>query len=253
MWNGIKEFLVWATLAVTPISETKAIDFVEQNNLQFLWRNLKNELFQSLGRDNFNGAPVLHNNEEHEILSSIDSKIVIDAALSYFDEEVKLYSLKWESREKVKAILVDYFSVHPILKKNSKWEILFVIDNKSQFTAMIKNLANTLFDWMPRFIREIAVLIAFWWNEELQKTLNNLDYTVMNLPLKQYRDIVFDYFGWIVKRVASSTNLKISVRDYYSTVYWYYPNKNHERILKELNKTWQFDDDIVDLIYPFRK
>ena len=251
MRNGVKWFLVWATLAVTPLSDIKANNFVKKDNL--LWEDFKEELYQSLNNDNSKDTIILQSNKESEVLSPIDAKIVVDAALSYFDEEVRLYSLKWEAREKVKAILMNYLSVHPILKKNSNWEILFVIDSKRQFASMIKNLANTLFDWMPRIIREIAVLIAFWWNDELQKTLNNLDYTVMNLPLKQYRDIVFDYFWWIVKRVASSMGLKITVRDYYSTVHGYYPNKNHERVLNELARTWQYDDNIVDLIYPFRK
>lgn len=251
MWNWLKELLVWATLSVTPLSDMKANNFVEKDSLW--WVNLKKELFQSLNNNESKGTLTLYSNMESEVLYPIDAKIVIDAALSYFDEEVRLYSLKWEARENVKTILMNYLLAHPILKKNSKWEILFVIDNKNQFASMIKNLANTLFDWMPRIIREIAIFIAFWWNEELQKTLNNLDYTIMNLPLKQYRDIVFDYFGWIVKRVASSMNLKITVGDYYSSVHGYYPNKNHERILSELDGTWQIDDNIVDLIYPFRK
>ena len=118
---------------------------------------------------------------------------------------------------------------------------------------MIKNLANTLFDWMSKVIREIAIFLVFWWNEELQNTLNHLDSSVMNLSSKQYKDIVFDYFLWIVKNVASDRNLKITLRDYYTAVHKYYPNKHHVKILEELEKTWKFDEDVRNLKYPFKK
>lgn len=252
MKNGIGVSIIWATLAFAPLSDLKAGNLEKDNNSISLWKTVKSELFQSLNNDNFNQID-LQLTEQSEIVSPVSRGIVVNAALSYFDEEVKLYSLKWEAREKVKTILMDYLSAHPILKKTSNWEILFIIDNKPEFASMIKNLANTLFDGMPKIIRDIAVLIAFWWNEELQNTLNNLDYTVMNLPIKQYKDIVFDYFWWIVKRVASSLGFKITVGDYYTKVHEYYPNKNHDRILKELEKTWQIDDNIVDLRYPFKK
>ena len=102
-------------------------------------------------------------------------------------------------------------------------------------------------------IREIAIFLVFWWNEELQNTLNHLDSSVMNLSSIQYKDIVFDYFLWIVKNVASDRNLKITLRDYYTAVHKYYPNKNHAKILEELEKTWKFDEDIRNVKYPFKK
>ena len=251
MRNEIRASIVSVALAIAPLSGLKADDFGAENKLWW-WNNVKSELYNNLNKENLNTIE-LQWSKEIESLFPIDAKIVTNAALSYFDEEVKLYSLKWEAREKVWTILLDYLSVHPILRQNSNWEILFIIDNKPAFASMIKELANTLFDWMPKFIRDVAVLIAFGWNDELQKTLNNLDYTVMNLPTKQFRDIVFDYFAWIVKRVALSINWNISVREYYRKVHEYYPNKNHDKILKELSKTWQIDDDIVVLKYPFKK
>ena len=254
MKNEIRASIVWVALAFAPFSDLNANNYIEESSLKLLWNNIniKSELFKSLNNVRTNEI-VLQWTKEFEIISPVDSKIVIEAALSYFDEEVKLYSLKWEARENVKIILSKYLSSYPILRQNSNWELLFIIDNKPAFANMIKELANTLFDWMPKIIRDIAILIAFWGNEELQKTLNNLDSTVMNLPIKQYKDIVFDYFAWIVKRVASSQWLKITVRDYYSKVYEYYPNKNHDKILKELDKTWQLDDNIENLKYPFKK
>jgi hypothetical protein len=38
---------------------------------------------------------------------------------------------------------------------------VFIIVNNREFASMIKNLANTLFDGMPKVIRSIAILIAF--------------------------------------------------------------------------------------------
>ena len=252
MKNEIKASIVWAALAIAPLSGLKANNFVEENNSKWLWNNMKSELFYNLKKDNPNTIS-LQWGKEHESFYPIDSRIVIDAALSYFDEEVKLYSLKWEARENVVLILQNYLSSYPILKRNAKWEVVFIIDNKPEFASMIKNLANTLFDWMPKIIRDIAVLIAFGWNEELQKTLDNLGRTLYFLPSKQYKDIVFDYFWWILKRVCYRVDWEIVVDDFYNKVNEYYPNKNHEQILKELNDTWQIDNDIKDLKYPFRK
>lgn len=243
--------LLWLALATWPISEVKANNFAVKSHLESHEDSVKNNLLQNLNENNSDDI-YLQWNLESLTLVPISARIVTDAALSYFDEEVKLYSLKWEERKQVEKILMDYLTTHPILKKNSKWEVFFVIDNKSEFTSMIKNLANTLFDWMPKIIRDIAVLIAFGWNDELQKKLDNLDSTVMNLPLKQYKNIVFDYFWWVVKRICSSTNWKITVRNYYASVHKYYPNKNHDQVLNELNKTWQLDDNIIMLKYPFK-
>lgn len=252
MKNWIWASLVWIALAVSPIPYLKAETFMWRDNLELSGGKTKKELFQSLNEDNSNGI-TLQWAIEAGSLTPISARIITDAALNYFDEEVKLYSLKWEAREKVEKIMMEYLSAHPILKINSDWEILFLIDSKKEFASMIKNLANTLFDWMPKVIRDIAIWIAFGWNEELQKTLNNLDSTVMNLPIKQYKDIVFDYFWGIVKRVAFSMEWEITVRDYYDSVNKYYPNKNREKIWEELEKTWQLDDNMVVLKYPFKK
>ena len=252
MKNWIWASLVWIALAASPFSDIKADNLVGKNDLELSDDNIKTDLFRSLNKNNPNEI-TLQSAIESGTLSPIDAKIVINATLDYFDKQVHLYSLKGEARENVQIILRNYLSAHPILKKNSEWEMLFVIDNKAEFASMIKNLANTLFDWMPKVIREIAIFIAFWWNEELQKTLNNLDSTVMNLPIKQYKDIVFDYFLWIVKNVASTMGLEITLRDYYTAVYKYYPNKNHVKILEELEKTWKLDEDVRNLKYPFKK
>ena len=239
-------------LAAFSISDAKAEISFWKNNLELFGGKTKNDIFKNLNEGSPNEIDLLWAIEA-EAFSSIEPQIIINGTLDYFDEQVHLYSLEWKARENVQIILRDYLSVHPILKKDQKWNMLFLIDNKPEFARMIKNLANTLFDWMPKVIREIAIFLVFWWNEELQNTLNNLDSTVMNLSVKQYKDIVFDYFLWIVKNVASDMNLKITLKDYYTAVHKYYPNKNHAKILEELEKTWKFGEDIRNLKYPFKK
>ena len=252
MRNEIGASIVSAALAIAPLSGLRADNIFVENDLKWLW-GVKLELYESLNNKNNSNTIILKGAKEYWELVPIDSKIIIDAALSYFDEEVKLYSLKWEARENVQLILKNYLSSHPILKKNSNWEVVFIIDNKKEFAGMIKNLANTLFDWMPKVIRSLAVLIAFGWNEELQKTLDNLDSSLMKLPSKQYKDIVFDYFWWILKRVCESVWWDMIVEDYYNRVHVYYPNKNHIQILKEMDVAGQTNNDIKLLKYPFKK
>jgi hypothetical protein len=252
MRNEIWASIIWVALAMTPLSDLKAANSTSKVNFGWLWDDMKAQLIYSLNEDNYNEI-ILHWAKESESLLAIDEKTIIDAALSYFDEEVKLYSLKWEAREKVKSLLKDYLSAHPILKKNANGGILFIIDNKQEFASMIKKLANTLFDWMPRVIRDIAIFLVFGWNNELQKTLDNLDSTVLNLASKQYKDIVFDYFWSIVKRVASNVGWEMTVGEYYNSVNKYYPNKNHNQILNELERMWQLDNNMVNLKYPFKK
>lgn len=243
--------LLWLSLTTWPISAMKTDNFIEKNKIEIQEDSTKYKLFNSL--NNQSEQTTLQWDIESLALVPIDARIVTDAALSYFDEEVKLYSLKWEERKQVETILMEYLSSHPVLQKNINWEILFIIDDKKEFAKTIKNLANTLFDWMPKVIRDIAVFLVFWWNEGLQKKLDNLDSTVMNLSLKQYKDIVFDYFWWIVKRICSSVGWKMTVRNYYNSVHKYYPNKNHNQLLNELNKTWQLDDNMIVLKYPFKR
>ena len=244
--------LIWLSLATWQLSDVKAENFIEKNKLGIQEDTIKSNLYKNLSKSNSDTISFQWDIESMTLVP-IDARLITDAALSYFDEEVKLYSLKWEERKQVETILMEYLSSHPILKKSSDWKIWFVIDDKKEFAKTVKNLANTLFDWMPKVIRDIAVFLVFWWNEGLQKKLDNLDSTVMDLSLRQYRDIVFDYFWWIVKRICSSVNWKMTIRDYYNSVHKYYPNKNHNQLLNELNKTWQLDNNMTTLKYPFKK
>lgn len=250
MRRWIYASLVWVSLASASFSDSQA-DSKELFNNGASWNGVSKELFTNFDT-NWLNITFDDLSEKTEILLPIDAKIITQAALDYFDQEVKLYSLNWEARENVQVILMEYLSKHPILKRKTNWEIIFSIDNKQEFASMIKHLANTLFDWMPKIIRTLAILIAFWSNEELQNTLDNLDSTVLNLPIKQYNDIVFDYFWWIIRRVCDTVGWTIIVWDYYDSVYKYYPNKNHAKILDSLNKSWQSENNIVDLEYPFK-
>ena len=70
---------------------------------------------------------------------------------------------------------------------------------------------------------------------------------------KQYKSIVFDYVWGIVKRVAKSINWKMTLKDYYEDVSWYFPNKNSDQIVQELVSNWNWNIDIKNLVYPFKK
>jgi hypothetical protein len=80
-----------------------------------------------------------------------------------------------------------------------------------------------------------------------------LDGTVMNMKEKQYKDVVFDYLAWIIKRVLVSVNWDMKVGDYYNRVVNYYPNKYSGEIMKDLDNLWLKDQDIKNLKYPFKK
>jgi len=87
----------------------------------------------------------------------------------------------------------------------------------------------------------------------LERKLDNLDDTVWNLKKKVYNNVIFDYFWGIVKRVAKSVGWKMTVRSYYDSVSSYYPNKNSNAVVSELNASGQSYNDIKRLKYPFKK
>lgn len=221
----------------------------------------------SVSADNFNGNQkaitertlsnlfsTMKSKDNLNILSYwVDARIITNAALSYFDEEVKLYKLDWEPREKVESLLLSYFAKHPIIRVRQDGNLLFQIDDKEEFSVMIRKLADAILWWMSPFLRTIAITIAFWWNSWLESKLSDLDKTVWELKTKEYRNIVFDYLGWIVKRIAQSVNWKMTVKWYYDEVSSYYPNKNSKQIMDEVSVSGQSYYNITKMQYPFKK
>lgn len=204
-------------------------------------KNIQTELFLNLNNSNY----------KENIDSWVNARVITDAALRYFDEEVRLYKLKPETRKQVDAIMMNYLSQHPILEINQKWEIRFVIDDKQEFSKIIDKLTHTLLNGMSPFIRKIAIAFVFWWEANLQSQLDNLDKSVWIMKPKQYKDVVFDYLWWIIKRVVKDVNWKMNVKDYYDEVNRYFPNQNSWIIWKELIDSWMEEEDIRNLEYPF--
>lgn len=250
MKNEIRTSIVWAALAFMPNSGLKAHNFVSENYLNW-WNKIKSELYNNLG-DRLDVLE-LQWSREAEFLSPIDANVITNAALSYFDEEVKLYSLKWKSRERVVSILNSYLFAHPVLVVWDQWGMNFVISNKEEFCRMVKEIVNVIINDMPFLVRKVWVALFFGWNDKLQEKLDNLENTIFTMKEKQYKDIVFDYIWWIVKRVEKSVGWKMTVKQYYDDLSKYFPNKNSANISQELFKTWKWNVDIKYMNYPFKK
>ena len=246
MKNRIGVWLIWAALSVAPFSGVKAEKFSRW------WDKIKSELYNSL---NVNWLDVVELQwvKNFESMFPIDANVVMNAVLSYFDEEVKLYSLEWESREKVISTLSPYLEAHPVLVVWNQWRMKFVIEDKKEFCRVVKEIVNIIINDMPFFVRKVGIPLFFGWNDKFQEKLDNLENTVFTMKEKQYKDIVFDYIWWIVKRVAKTMDWKMSVKQYYDDMNKCFPNKNSDRISQEILRTWNWNVNIRYMKYPFKK
>ena len=236
----LKTWVISAAIATMSLN-ADANDFMSSQNILENQTNI--ELSSAL---NFqNGKEIIGAN--------VDSKVITKAILDYFDEEVKLYKLSSKTRTKIVTILNYYFLVHPVLVIWDEWRMRFVIDDKKEFISVVKQVVNMIIDDMPFLVRKVWVPLVFGWNDKLQEKLNNLWNTVMNMKEKQYKNVVFDYVWWIVKRVAKSVDWKMTVKEYYDDVSSYFPNKNSFNISKEVNRPWNWNVDIKNLEYPFKR
>jgi hypothetical protein len=80
-------------LVATSFSDSH-VNSKEVLNNNLIKIDFNKELFSSLDTSNKFSDDFDDSSESSEILLSIDAKIVTQAALDYFDQEVKLYSLK---------------------------------------------------------------------------------------------------------------------------------------------------------------
>lgn len=230
MKNSIKAGIISATIASMPLN-VNAHNFGSD-----LKKQTKDEI-----------SIVLWEKKESMSLY-IPPKVMTKAMLDYFDEEVKMYKLSTKARAQLIPILNDYFSNHCIF--NIEWNKLeFVIDDKKEFSLMVKKLVNVVINDMPFIVRKLVIPLFLWWNDAIQAKLDNLDETLMNMKEKQYKDVVLDYVAGIAKRVAGSINWKITVGEYYDDISSYYPNRNWKRIREELNNSGQADLDIRNFRY----
>ena len=244
MRNLIKTWIIWATFATMPLN-------INGNSSKNYNKNLKNEGVKTSLFENLNNEENLVFDRECINYIKIDSKIITDAVMNYFDEEVKKFKLSQDAKDQLTSLLNSYLANHSVLKLWSDWVLVFEIDNKKDFALLLKKFVNIVIDDMPFLVRKIIIPL-FLGNDSIQQKLDNLDSTLMNMKEKEYKDVIFDYTAWIVKRVAASIwwNMKIGI--YYDSVSGCYPNKNSENIKSELIKMWIDNQDIKNLKYPFK-
>ncbi len=238
MKNSIKNWLIWTIIWLTPLSSSANNEI---SNSDFLINNTQIELATAIDSD------------KEFLTQSIDPKIITNAALRYFDEEVKAYKLKKEAKQKIAEVLNSYFSAHSVIRLSNNGKLIFKIDNKKEFSRTTKEIVDILLNNMPFLVRKVWVLLFFGWEWSLHKKLDNLDKTMWDMKSKEYKNIVFDYVWWIFKRVAEDVGWKMTINEYYDSINRQYPNKNSENIIIDLKKSWQWDVDIKYLNYPFKK
>ena len=249
MKDLIKSVAVWASIAVMPLN----MDLKDLNLTQTMKDKTNSELFMNFGKENFSGFVSNGENLERQNLTPINPKLIINAALKYFDEEVRAFDLSLEAKQEISGILAQYLAAHSILKVWSDWRVIFVIENKKDFSNMMKQLVKVIIDDMPFLLRRVAIPVFFGWVSSIQRSLDNLDVTAMNMKEKQYKSVVFDYMWWIVKRVLISMNGDMKIWDYYNSIRRHYPNRNSDKIVQELETLWLKDKDMKNLQYPFKK
>lgn len=249
MKDLIKSVAVWASIVVMPLN----MDLKDLNLTQTMKDKTNSELFMNFGKENFSGFVSNGENLERQNLTPINPKLIINAALKYFDEEVRAFDLSLEAKQEISGILAQYLAAHSILKVWSDWRVIFVIENKKDFSNMMKQLVKVIIDDMPFLLRRVAIPVFFGWVSSIQRSLDNLDVTAMNMKEKQYKSVVFDYMWWIVKRVLISMNGDMKIWDYYNSIRRYYPNRNSDKIVQELETLWLKDKDMKNLQYPFKK
>jgi len=245
MRDSIKTWIISATFATMPLN-------INGNSFDNYNKNLKNEeintsLFENLKRSNC----IIWNRECIDAVS-VDPKVIDNAVMNYFDEEVKMFKISQKAKDRISLLLSNYLSTHSILKVWSDWNLIFEIDNKRDFSLMVKQFVNIILDDMPFLVRKVIIPLFLWWNDAIQRKLNNLDVTAYEMKEKQYKELVFDDVAWIIKRVATSVKWNMRVGRFYDNINGYYPNQNYNNIKMELDKLWLKDQDIKNLEYPFK-
>ena len=245
MKSSIKTPLISVAFATMPLN----------SNAEFC--NHKNDCVNCINTslfENLNNDSIVSNDSNEKInLVKVNSKIVVDAVLNYFDEDVKMFKLSQEAKIKLTELLNSYLSNHWILKLWSDWNLVFVIDNKKEFSLMVKKFVNIVLNDMPFLVRKVVIPLFLGGNDVIQQKLDNLDETLMNMKEKQYKDIMLDYIAWFIKRVAISSKSNMKVGTYFDTVSGYYPNNNSSKIKNDLDVMWLKNMDIKNLKYPLKK
>lgn len=235
MGKNLNNALVSVVLVVSPLSSVSNVG----NNSDYA-STFRTELSESL-----------QSSEVRESFEVVEANVVVGAVLNYFDEDVKKFNLSPKARNEIKSILDSYFSSHSFFVVDKSGKVEFYIDDKKGFSKMIKGIINVVIEDMPFLIRKVVIPLFLWWNDAIQGKLDNLDGTVYNMKEKQYKEIIFDCVAWITKKICFNINWKTTVGEYYKSISKYFPNKNWNRILQELNTSGQSNLDIKR--YKFKK
>ena len=102
-------------------------------------------------------SDALRSNDIRESLSIVDSKMVVDAVMNYFDEDVKKFKLSMKAKNQIKSILDSYFSSHSFFVTNNSGKVEFYIDDKKEFSKMIKEVMSIVIEDMPFLVRKIVI------------------------------------------------------------------------------------------------
>ena len=245
MKSLVKAPLISVAFATMPLNSNAEFS----NHRNDCVNSINTSLFENLNRD----SVMFDWSTENLESAKVNPKIIIDAVLNYFDEDVKMFKLSQKAKNRLTELLNSYLSNHWVLKVWNNWNLIFEIDNKREFALMVKNFVNIVLDDMPFLVRKVVIPLFLGWNDAIQQKLDNLDDTLMHMKEKQYKDIMLDYVAWFIKRVAISSKSSMKIVTYYDTISGYYPNENSGKIRLDLDKLWLKNQDIKNLKYPFGK
>ena len=244
MKSSIKAPLISLAFATMPLNSIAEI----YNHRNDCANRINTSLFENLSKD----SVLLDGNSEKIDFVKVNSKIIVDAVLNYFDEDVKMFNLSQKAKLRLTDLLNSYLANHWVLKLWSDWNLIFVIDNKKEFSLMVKKFVNIVIDDMPFLVRKVVIPLFLGGNDVIQQKLDNLDETLLNMKEKQYKDVMFDYIAWFIKRVAISSKSNMKMGTYFDAISGYYPNRNSGKIKNDLDKMWLKNKDIKSLKYPFK-
>ena len=178
----------------------------------------------------------------------VNATVVTQSIMDFLDKNVKQLSLDDKTKNKLKANMNKYLESYPILKKDKNNNMKFKIENKAEFSKMIKQSWNDILDWLPWYkskALDTALKVA------TKGGLDNIDETVKNLNVKYYENMIFKYVWWVVKDIAKRERWNIKLQDFYESISKTYPNKNASTVAKDLASSWQANKNINEYKYPF--
>ena len=139
MSKWLNNVVISVALGMSPLSSATEVD----NNCM---NNSKMELSQALQINNIN--------ESFEI---VNPNIVVSAVLRYFDEDVKKFKLSPKARNEIKCVLDSYFTFHSFFVVDNSGKLEFYIDDKKEFSKMIKGVINIVIEDIPFLVKKVVI------------------------------------------------------------------------------------------------